>query len=441
MNNGTENISPVERIVVVSDLHLGSGRDDAWASSNHLELFHHDAAFARFVEHLSLQSESSRRRLRLVILGDLLDFPRVPETGGTPAKTDADLVDRTRRVVAGHSLIFDALRAFAERGHLIDILPGNHDVGMIRPVVQDEIRSAVDTTETGRLRFHSWIFHIPGLLYAEHGHQYHDINSFQRWLDASRSPLTKIHWPIGAKFDEYFIDLLMHLMSKSDTWPKSFPGVIAALIRNPGSLVQTVPLHLRFMSDLIPALLFSKSYRRAGSREAYRSTMAGDAQAEIGISENALCEVDKVAEQLATNLGHRLARGVLILMLSKFSLNRSRASDADQLGLPSTADQRLKLLQRVAGEIDTILAGSGQNVPFYVFGHTHLPDNASIRMNQREFKCLNAGSWLNQVLPSGDSVTATNGFTFVLIERSANDGTPNAHLLAWNDVTRSIVTP
>jgi hypothetical protein len=67
----------------------------------------------------------------------------------------------------------------------------NHEVELATPAVQRKLRTLLAAPEHSvpdavGVRFHLWGYHVPELLYAEHGNHYHDVNSFRR-------PLTPFH--------------------------------------------------------------------------------------------------------------------------------------------------------------------------------------------------------------------------------------------------------
>src|SRR5437660_10473631 len=54
------------------------------------------------------------------------------------------------------------------------------------------------------MRFYPWICYVPGVLYAEHGHQYHDINWFATLLQPYRpQDPAQIELPPASYFDGY----------------------------------------------------------------------------------------------------------------------------------------------------------------------------------------------------------------------------------------------
>jgi hypothetical protein len=73
LSTPTESLADSD-LIVVSDLHMSLGIDSSTGRVDAHEQFRADTAFVGFLDHLSARSEGERRLLRLVILGDFLDF-------------------------------------------------------------------------------------------------------------------------------------------------------------------------------------------------------------------------------------------------------------------------------------------------------------------------------------------------------------------------------
>src|SRR4029450_9566143 len=105
-------------VYLISDLHLGPGRDAAAGDWNVLEDFQFDDALSAFLAHIvAAHSEP----IELIIAGDFIDYPQIlPELGLTsPANdlgtTEDESVERTRMVLgqrpelaSGHPAVFEA---------------------------------------------------------------------------------------------------------------------------------------------------------------------------------------------------------------------------------------------------------------------------------------------------------------------------------------------
>lgn len=140
---------------VVSDLHLGSVAAESRTTG---------AMFAAFLS--GLEHAHGRER-HLVLLGDVLELAG-PE----------DPIERLTRLVVGQRLVFARLRACQLSGVDLHYVCGNHDPHMARQDVQTALTELTGIAVGGPdgLAVHPWFLYAPGVLYAEHGHQHHDLH-------------------------------------------------------------------------------------------------------------------------------------------------------------------------------------------------------------------------------------------------------------------------
>ena len=88
-------------------------------------------------------------------------------------------------------------------------------------------------------------------------------------------------------------------------------------------------------------------------------------------------------------------------------------------------------LRRAAPAIHEVLRAAQQDVPYYVFGHTHMAERMPLCSTAVPPCYLNTGTWTPIApTPAGNR----QRFTCVRISRQAG-ATPVAHLLLWDDVT------
>ncbi len=192
------------RYLVVSDLHLTSGRDPASGVWSPTEDFFWDEEFRDFLSHYSASGPST-----LIINGDLFDFLKVlvfptreeMHSYGIAAEdinrnyglrcSEASGTFQLDKIVDGHPVFFQALADFMAAGNSVVILKGNHDVQLFWEAVRDRLCSrlqallpqpaAVNVGE--RLALLPWCYYVPGLLYVEHGNQYEYTTSFRNFLN------------------------------------------------------------------------------------------------------------------------------------------------------------------------------------------------------------------------------------------------------------------
>ena len=170
-------LSPPNRKVVVSDLHLGPGRLDngRW---HPLEDFRFPDSFQRFLEYIGREGATD-----LIIAGDFIDFwqilPQLDET--RPAdwgSSEEESIAKLKVALKAHKSTFAALSRFARTGgNRLILVPGNHDVDLNWPGVQTRLRSELGLELGRRLFFAIPCYRSEGL-HVEHGHQHDEANRF-----------------------------------------------------------------------------------------------------------------------------------------------------------------------------------------------------------------------------------------------------------------------
>jgi hypothetical protein len=180
-------------VYLISDLHLGPGRDAKTGEWDVLEDFQFDEALGAFLDHVSA---SHHEPVELIIAGDFIDYPQIlPDLSLTSPSndlgtTEGESVERTRVVLgqrpdaaSGHPAVFDALRRFMTNGHSITIMVGNHDIGLLWPEVWKAIFDAIyPPGASGELRrepfSRTYGAAEHGRIYVEHGHERDIQNCF-----------------------------------------------------------------------------------------------------------------------------------------------------------------------------------------------------------------------------------------------------------------------
>ena len=384
-------------IIVLSDFHMSLGREPLSPAPYAHEEFHQDAAFARFLDHLIVQGAD---RFHLVLLGDLLDFLAAePALGrGVGARPDASpdaALAKLERIVAGHPAPFSVLGAFVVGGGRLTIVPGNHDIELLRPSAQRHLTKLMvrngGPVARARVDYAPWICHIPGVLYAEHGSQYHDINVFPTLVSAAEGE--DIELPLGSQLA--FRALRHREHGRSGTEEAQFALSVARTAAALGGAAER--------------------HRRA----AYRATALAAHARETGLREETLAAIDRLSETSATSLGRRALR--LAARRRANGASRSRLTDVPA---PDTVDDAIL---RAARAIDDLLAREGSAVPFYAFGHTHRAAQLPLRAGDRQAWFFNTGAWANGAAPPPF-------LPYLHIERN---GIPTARLLAWDDAERT----
>ena len=142
---------------IVSDLHLGLAQHDPRGGAS---------AVTEFLRALVLPGG---HHAALVLLGDTFELAGLP---AGPAVTRLELL------ADAHADVFAALRECVRRGVQVHVVAGNHDVDLTRPAVAARLTSLLDDggRSDGVVAVHPWALHVPGLLFAEHGHQHHAVH-------------------------------------------------------------------------------------------------------------------------------------------------------------------------------------------------------------------------------------------------------------------------
>lgn len=154
--------------LVVSDFHLGKGRYFRDGTQNLLEDFVYDREFAEFLNYyrsgIYLDAE-----VELVLNGDILNLLQMDTWGvHTHLITERSVVRALKKIIAGHSEFFLALRRFASTpGHTIVYIVGNHDVGMLWNTPRKVFSDACGT----EVKFYD-VAYVKDGIYIEHGQQH-----------------------------------------------------------------------------------------------------------------------------------------------------------------------------------------------------------------------------------------------------------------------------
>lgn len=195
-------------ILIVSDLHLRGGYHNPTEG-----LYHFDEEFADFLRYYRLHR--AEHPWQLVIGGDFIEFLYITDPPDPRASLlrGASFSASEHRYGAGteehkarwkldtilrssHPQLLLALARFIAEGNEIVLLRGNHDAEMFWPEVQEHFRRlvaehhpadvsymAMKEAVAARVRFAQWFWHVPRLLYFEHGCQYDPFCSFEYFLN------------------------------------------------------------------------------------------------------------------------------------------------------------------------------------------------------------------------------------------------------------------
>jgi UDP-2,3-diacylglucosamine pyrophosphatase LpxH len=367
-----EETTPPPTVWIVSDLHLDANPDTAAMARSD--------AFARFLSQLAAyQLDHEATPNQLVILGDFMDLPNTT-------------IDEARTAIEGiaiaHGKVLTALNVVLSTGLDLIVVPGNHDIELTIEDVFSVLSRClnVNTDGNGSVKLSPWIYYIPGLMYAEHGNQHHDINWFSNVLtptymdDHERIQRTAARW-------------WSHLRSPDDNDPSGPRSQLTGLAALTNSL-------RRRPSWAMP-------YDR------YIATVAVPYGASIEIGAEAVRALDATTRRGSLSIFLRLARKPVQRFWARFRHS----------GDPSASVGRERYLRDAVPDVVAITRSHGIGVPFYVFGHTHVASSSPV---DGEAVYLNAGTWSGQ-LPTDRASQPELWFTFLKITDTSAD------LMRWDD--------
>lgn len=335
-------------IVVVSDLHLGRGKNGHTGRFHELECFFYDDDFRSFCQWLVDDAHKRNVEIRLVVNGDAFDLLRIDRPPQTPEATIVErrfgpfmTPDRAARdiseVLDGHPGFVEGLALMLAHGHEVVMLPGNHDIEIQWPPVRRQIERAIlaavgervpSEREIGeaatRLRFSPWFWYEPGRIWIEHGCQYDPENAFRYWLregldEAPREVLeAEYDMPLGNFFQRY---LFNGFGSITFIVPSTRAHLRYAkwLVGNTPHLISRVVVsHLRFWPQVIRRIAGRQTHAREVYREVHERELAAlaDSEAAGGLGDK-LETIDKLKETGASAVEavSTITRQVLVALL------------------------------------------------------------------------------------------------------------------------------
>jgi UDP-2,3-diacylglucosamine pyrophosphatase LpxH len=409
-------------IVVVSDLHLAE--DTRTSPDEHCP----STVFARFVEHLQGQLGVMGTGIRLVVLGDMLDLTRL-DARMRPSGVVAASIERLESIAKAHSEVFGALGRFVLAGGELDVVVGNHDLDLAHPALQERFITRLGVRpqdpDARRVTIHRWFLYVPAVVYAEHGHRYHDINAVP--VPDGRD-VPGIGTPAAVPLATYLESFLRVVRTSG-----SMRALASDLARLTGSLVERAR-----QQDSIG---FAPAVRGNASR-------LRDA-ADAGLDGDALTRIDALTARLGGKTALRMGRtilgppvrlilpygaaaGLLAYAFRGMSLAGPAVAVASAAALARLVRNRQRLWPPprstgyaldAARDLRRTLESVGAAVPFYILGHTHVPAVVDLGGPGERATYLNTGSW---DAPDRNG----RGYPFVRVTRSET-AAPDAVLLWW----------
>ncbi|MCA1586283.1 MAG: hypothetical protein LC791_16425 [Acidobacteria bacterium] len=352
-----------ERLVLVSDLHLGAGDER--------DPFCRDRQFVAFCRHLAGTRPVVPDGRRFAVLGDFLELlDTTAGEEGRLASSATIALARLDRIVRAHPAVFGAMADLVDAGWGLDVVVGNHDVELVRPALQERMTKLLDrgAAHGGRVRFHPWVLHVPGVLYAEHGHQYHDINWFPElvWA-AGEDGGAPIEHPLAA-----------HLGG--------------------GMAAGAVAVASHFAHRVLGA--------RDPRRRRYRAEALAALAEEVPLSANALRRIDLLPAASTAAMALRLG-----------------------LEFPRRSHGHAPYLWRAARRVDGVLQEEGAGCSFYAFGHSHIAEKGPLEGADGPVY-VNPGTWSRDVRGPLGHASDDEQCTFAVIDCPGRERA-SATLRSW----------
>jgi UDP-2,3-diacylglucosamine pyrophosphatase LpxH len=461
-----------ERIIVISDLHLGE--DVVAGGPEHLGDYIR-ALNRQLADFVRSHCDRRKGRWHLVVNGDMMDFVKVAVSSepdeafrswrqglGDEALPESreQVLWKLVRIMEIHRPFFRELARFLAVGNRATIVEGNHDAEFYFPEVQQAIRQFVedeaqklpewedDMGEQIRRRFTfgSWFIAQVGRYHIEHGHQYDRYCSFEYNL----VPVDHhggIAVPLSHKLLPYFSRLLGDFSTHGiEEW--SFSRWMSYIFnRGPRMTLVLLWAYFQAMRELVPLA----GRARPGAQESAR--MQRTRLRSIAKSGPYEMETLRRLERLkAKPAEHSILSIIHLFYLDRFILLAAGVPLA-AIGLwvgghglwlaGATAAGMvaglLALSWRRAADIDETLRGAAARIAavtgarYVVFGHSHEPELINLSdtygvgpLGAKVFY-VNSGSWVTREVLRGDS---GKGMTYVEIAAES------ATLKRWNGADR-----
>ena len=251
-HKGPEASARPERVLVISDIHLGEDVLDESSADLSRYITALNRELAGFVRS---HADRSDVQWHLIANGDLFDFVKLtlsPEEleGGVSSdeNTPSMVARKLDRIFDIHRPLFKELARFVRSGHRLTLIEGNHDAESFFPEVRERFVSNLealgarqsggeeDAEFSARIAFRTWFEAEPGRYHIEHGHAYDEWCAFEYNLvpldspgsDKLATPLTHTTIP---HFARALGDFSTHGIDSMTTWQhlKLFIGKTAVL--------------------------------------------------------------------------------------------------------------------------------------------------------------------------------------------------------------------
>lgn len=415
----------------LSDLHLSSGLDPLSGSYSPLENFIYDEQFARFLSYHQHRALEEGRELHLLLLGDIFDFlrvssPSLPQHQYSLDTSIATALQKIEQIAAGHVVFFEALGRLLNAGFSLEIMPGNHDIEITQIAVQEKVKALIERyghcsqEAASRINFYPWIYYLPGVFYAEHGQQHHWINSFPNLaMLISQERTNRIRLPVGSHFEIYLQALLKATGMPAPSQSPVLRSLLLNVLKHPVLWVRTAGAQLRFLGALLGSVLNRSNPWEKARQKAAQEHILPVLSSQCGLSGQTLNGLVKLWRSSDFSQWLYLLRKLI--------------------GKRTAAKAATNYLYQSATTIHELLMSKNEQVPYYIFGHTHQPAILPLKGGTPVSYYVNGGSWIGEYAPtprpSLKQAPDRRLFRYIYLTTGPGAGLVEARLLVWNDST------
>jgi UDP-2,3-diacylglucosamine pyrophosphatase LpxH len=195
--------------LVISDLHLGKGRQLENGSLNTFEEFYYAEKLVEFIQYYSTGAFRDYD-VEIIINGDFLNFISIDYRGHfLTVVTESIALEMLKAVVKGHSQVFKSMGEFLSLpNRKITYVIGNHDQAMMFQACRDHLDQVI-----GRpLQYKNIIYFFDGV-HIEHGHMHEAANRMdpKKFFLKQGLPEPILNLPWGSHF---FVELVLKVKEK-----------------------------------------------------------------------------------------------------------------------------------------------------------------------------------------------------------------------------------
>ncbi|MCC2679536.1 MAG: hypothetical protein K0R29_2112 [Pseudobdellovibrio sp.] len=195
--------------LVLSDLHLGKGRQLDDGSLNSLEEFYYAEKLVEFIQYYSSGAYRDYS-VEIIINGDFLNFISVDYRGHfLTVVTESIALEMLKSVIKGHIPVFKAMGEFlSQPNRKITYVIGNHDQAMMFQACRDHLDQVVGYP----LQYKNIIYFFDGV-HIEHGHMHEAANRVdpKKFFLKQGLPEPILNLPWGSHF---FVELVLKVKEK-----------------------------------------------------------------------------------------------------------------------------------------------------------------------------------------------------------------------------------